>query len=224
MAKAAKATPGKKAKGGRMPVEPVVPADDMSTARKIAWYSLLAMVFLVPIAIGNFTWLGFKMPLTYDQFDIVKVFLQRVLGLIALTAWSWDMLTRGGKIRRTPVDWLILAFLGWVVITTFTSFHPPTAFFGKYRRFEGFLSFLNYAVIYFLVMQFADRPSRVRKLAQTLFWSGVVVTGYGVLQSVGGVFRRSGESRQGLCAHPSAAPPRQPAGQSLGPTQVQSGV
>ena len=185
MAKAAKATPGKKAKGGRMPVEPVVPADDMSTARKIAWYSLLAMVFLVPIAIGNFTWLGFRMPLTYDQFDIVKVFLQRVLGLIALTAWSWDMLTRGGKIRRTPVDWLILAFLGWVLLTTFTSFHPPTAFFGKYRRFEGFLSFLNYAVIYFLVMQFADRPSRVRKLAQTLFWSGVVVTGYGVLQSVG---------------------------------------
>jgi O-antigen ligase len=186
MAKAAKATAGKAAKGGyRSSAQPVVPAENMSVARKIAWYSLLAMVFLVPIAIGNFTWLGFKMPITYDQFDIVKVFVQRVLGLIALGAWSWDMLTTGGKIRRTPVDWLILAFLGWVALTTFTSFHPPTAFFGKYRRFEGFLSFLNYAVIYFLVLQFADRPSRVKTLAQTLFWSGVIVAGYGVLQSVG---------------------------------------
>ena len=185
MAKATKATNGKMPKGSRSPSQPVLPAEDMSTARKIAWYSLLAMVFLVPIAIGNFTWLGFKLPITYDQFDIVKVFLQRVLGLVALGAWSWDMLTTGGKIRRTPVDWLILGFLGWVLLTTFTSIHPPTAFFGKYRRFEGFLSFLNYAVIYFLVMQFADRPSRVRKLAQTLFWSGFIVAGYGVLQSIG---------------------------------------
>ena len=40
------------------------------------------------------------------------------------------------------------------------SISPATAFFGKYRRFEGLLSFINYAVIFFLVVQFADRPSR----------------------------------------------------------------
>ena len=164
--------------------------DDMTLARKIAWWSLLAMVFVVPIAMSNATWLsriGFAatLPITYDQFDILKVFFQRVLTLIALGAWSWDMLTRGGKIRRTPVDWLILAFLVWVTITTITSIHPATAFFGKYRRFEGLLSFINYAVIYFLVLQFADRPSRVKALAQSLFWSSIVVAGYGVLQRVG---------------------------------------
>lgn len=185
MAKAAKPT-SKTPKGGtRATNQPVVPAEQMSTARKIAWYSLLAMVFLVPIAIGNFTWLGFPMPITYDQFDIVKVFLQRVLGLVALGAWSWDMFNHGGKIRRTPIDWLILAFLGWVLLTTITSIHPPTALFGKYRRFEGLLSFINYAVIYFLVLQFADRPSRVKTLAQSLFWSGAIVTAYGVAQSIG---------------------------------------
>ncbi len=161
------------------------PEPDMSLARKIAWWSLLAMIFIVPIAMSNFTWLGGKMPLTYDQFDIFKVFFQRVLGLIALAAWGWDILMRGGKIRRNPVDWLILAFLAWVALTTILSISPATAIFGKYRRFEGLLSFINYAVIYFLVMQFADRPSRVRTLAKTLFWSGLIVTGYGVLQSVG---------------------------------------
>ena len=164
--------------------------DVMSASKRVAWWSLLAMVFLVPIVMSNMTWLtglGFQvsLPLTYDQFDILKLFFQRVLTLVALGAWSWDILTKGGKIRRTPVDWLVLVFLAWVAVTTFTSIHPATAFFGKYRRFEGLLSFINYAVIYFLIMQFADRPSRVWALAKSLFWSSFVVAGYGVLQRVG---------------------------------------
>ena len=165
--------------------------EQMSPARKIAWWTLLAMVFIVPVAMSNGTWLsriGFSsatLPLTFDQFDILKVFFQRVLTMVALGAWSWDMLTKGGKIRRTPVDWLILGFLAWVALTTITSIHPATAFFGKYRRFEGLLSFINYAVIYFLVLQFADGPSRVKALAQSLFASSIVVAGYGVLQRVG---------------------------------------
>ena len=109
------------------------------------------------------------MPFTFDAFDIVKVSLERVLGLVALGAWAWDMLRRGGTLRRTPVDWLILAFLAWVALTTVTSIHWPTALFGKPRRYEGLLSFVNYAVIYFLVLQFADSAARVRRLAQALF-------------------------------------------------------
>ncbi len=178
---------GSKKQQTKMAPAKVAPSrdDSMSLARKIAWWSLLAMIFMVPVAMSNFTWLGADMPMTYDQFDIFKVFFQRVLGLIALAAWGWDLLMRGGKIRRNPVDWLILAFLAWVAISAAFSISPATAIFGKYRRFEGLLSFINYAVIYFLVMQFADRPSRVRTLAQSLFWSGVIVAGYGVLQSLG---------------------------------------
>ena len=180
MAKAAKKNTAsvRAAMAGRAP-------DNMSLAQKISWFSLLAMVFIVPIVMSNWTWMGFKLPISYDQFDIVKVFFQRVLGLIALSAWGWDMLVRGGKIRRTPVDWLIIAFLGWVAISMVFSISPATAFFGKYRRFEGLLSFINYAVIYFLVLQFADRPSRIRALAETLFWSSFVVSGYGLLQAIG---------------------------------------
>lgn len=159
--------------------------DGLSIAQKLSWLSLLAMIFIVPIAMSNWTWMGFKLPLSYDQFDIIKVFFQRVLGLAALAGWGWHMFTRGGKIRHTPIDWLILGFLGWVAISMMFSIHPPTAFFGKYRRFEGLLSFINYAVIYFLVLQFADRPSRIRAIAETLFWSSTLVAGYGLMQSMG---------------------------------------
>ncbi len=157
----------------------------MSAARRVAWWALVAMVFLVPLAMSNFTFLGFRYPFTYDQFDIVKVFVQRVLGLVALGAWAWDLLRRGGRIRRTPIDWLILAFLAWVAITTVTSIHWPIALFGKPRRYEGLLSFVNYAVIYYLVLQFATSAARVRTLARALFFSSVIVAGYGVLQFVG---------------------------------------
>jgi len=160
-------------------------AEAMSSARRVSWWALLAMVFLVPIAFSNLTFLGFKTPFTFDAFDIVKMSLERVLGLVALGAWAWDMLRRGGRIRRTPVDWLILAFLAWVALTTVTSVHWPTALFGKPRRYEGLLSFINYAVIYFLVLQFADHASRVRRLAQSLFWASMIVAGYGLLQFAG---------------------------------------
>ena len=151
---------------------------------RIAWWSLLATVFVVPLAISNFSWFtgANTAPLTYDQFDIIKVFFQRGFGLIALGAWSWHMLAKGGKIRKTPIEWLILAFLAWVLLTTFTSIHPMTALFGKYRRFEGFISFVNYAVLFFLTLQLADTLPRIRTLAKTLFWSGTLVSLYGVMQ------------------------------------------
>ena len=165
----------------------VVEARDDSLALTIAWWSLLALVFLVPIAISNFSWLTGpnSPPLTYDQFDIVKVFLQRLFALIGIAAWAWHMLRYGGKIRSTPIEWLVLGFLVWVMITTFASIHPLTALFGKYRRFEGFISFVNYAAIFFLVLQLADNMTRLRTLAKTLFWSGTLVSAYGISQYLG---------------------------------------
>ncbi len=159
--------------------------EQWSAARHIAWWSVLAMVFFTPIAISNLSFLGVRLPLSYDQFDIIKVFCQRVLGVIGLAAWTWDIMMRGGRVRRTPVEWLILAFLAWVAVSAMLSIHPPTAFFGKYRRFEGLLSFINYAAVYFLTLQLADKPSRIKQLAQALFWSGVVVGAYGLMQAFG---------------------------------------
>ena len=193
MAKAARPVGKRKPepKAGPKPAGPTPAAaadfggESLSVWGKISWWSLLAMIFIVPIIMSNWSWLGIKLPITYDQFDIIKVFFQRVLALVALAAWGWDMLVHGGKVRRTPVDWLVLAFLAWVTISTFVSISPATAFFGKYRRFEGLLSFINYAVIYFLVLQYADRPSRVRALAETLFWSSFIVAFYGLLQATG---------------------------------------
>jgi tetratricopeptide (TPR) repeat protein len=116
---------------------PVAPA--MTSAQRIAWVCLHVLVFAVPLAIGNWTWLpGVTMPITFDQFDIVKVFVQRAVTLVAFAAWAYHILVNGGTVRRTKVDYLILVVLGWIALATVFSVHVPTAVFGKYRRFEGF--------------------------------------------------------------------------------------
>lgn len=153
---------------------------------RMAWVCMHLMVILVPLAVANPSVIGIRtMPLTYDQFDIVKVFTMRALLLVALAAWLTGLLVRGGRVRFTRVEWLVLVFLGWVLLTSITSIHPPTAIFGKYRRFEGLLSFITYGGWFFLALQLADRPSRIRSLARSLVIGGVLVAAYGVAQRLG---------------------------------------
>jgi putative inorganic carbon (HCO3(-)) transporter len=170
--------------------------DGMTGTQRFVWICLQVLVFAVPLAISNANWIpgllpglpgasAFGLPLTYDQFDIVKVFVMRACALAGLIGWSLHFFSRGGTLRRTKLDWLILIFLGWVLVTSLTSVSPATALFGKYRRFEGFFSFLTYAITFFLVTQMVDRPSRMRALARTLLISGCIVSGYGVLQYLG---------------------------------------
>lgn len=189
--RSASSKPAAKGKQAVAALQP--PTAGMTGTDRIVWVCLHLLIFLVPIAMSNFNWIAasfssaqsFALPLTYDQFDIVKVFIMRAFALGALGVWSFQFFFRGGKLRRTKLDWLIVGFLGWVLLTSFTSISPATALFGKYRRFEGFFSFLTYAVVYFLVVQVADRPSRIRSLARTLMFSSVIVSGYAVLQHFG---------------------------------------
>lgn len=184
MAKNGKKKQQAAAKAARPVVTPVA-ADNMRPAQRVAWIALNLLIFVTPIVIANWTWIGFQLPFTYDQFDIIKVLSQRVFTLVAFGAWAWDFFSHGGKLRRSKIDYVILALLAWIVLTTFTSIHWQTALFGKYRRFEGLLAFVNYAFIFFMVTQMADRASRIRTLARTLFLAGALVSFYGVMQYFG---------------------------------------
>ncbi len=184
-------TPVPAAGGVRAPAHATIPL-------RIAWAALQVLVFLVPIAITNLTWTGlWVLPLSYDQFDIAKIFVMRAMTLVAAAGWAWHVLVKGGSVRFVRkgseaslklfawFEFAVLAMLTWLALTTLTSIHPPTALFGKYRRFEGLVSFVNYAVVFFLVVQLADRPSRIRSMLRTLFFSNLIVSGYAVMQYFG---------------------------------------
>jgi putative inorganic carbon (HCO3(-)) transporter len=154
-------------------------------ALDISWWALVAAIALVPMTIAFVLPAGANGAVLNDAFMLPKVLVLRVLTLVSLAAWSLHALTRGGAVRHSPVSWLVLCFLAWATLSTFTSIHSPTALFGKYNRDDGLLAYLNYAVIYFLTLQHITAPGRVRTLARALVWSSVPVALYGVMQYVG---------------------------------------
>ena len=159
-----------------------------TSAGKFAWIMILAMVVIVPIIMANgpLSWMGFNF---VDGFDGLKVFVLRVGIMVILAAWIWDVIMNGGEIRYHRVYILIGIFLAWIVITTFLSINPATAFLGKYRRYEGAWSYFLYALLLFLTMQYATSRVRIRQLARTLSLSSIVVAGYGLLQAIPNPFR-----------------------------------
>lgn len=155
---------------------------------RIAWVCLHILVVAVPLAMSNLGPFNVNgVPFTYDQFDILKVFLERGLMMVALSAWLIGLLVRGGRVRFTRGEWVLLAFLAWLVLTTVLSVHPATALFGKYRRFEGLISFLTYGVTFFMGLQLVTNAGRLRSLARTLAVGGAIVSAYGALQVIGSV-------------------------------------
>lgn len=158
---------------------------ELSLAGKIAWYTLLALVFFVPLAMSNFQFLGIPVPLNQDVYDTIKVTLLRLGSIVAFIAWVYDLLKNGGKIRYSPVFWVGGAFLIWATISTFTSVSFPISFFGKYRRYEGLWSYFIYAVLFFLAMQYVVDGKRLKQIVQALVFSSGAVAFYGLLQAVG---------------------------------------
>lgn len=156
-------------------------------SERILWASLLLIVVLVPLVWGEIGRLGNvnMPPFTYDQYDILKTAALWALLAVAAGAWLWSTLVDGRPLRYVSVMLVLVAFLGWVVVTTIFSIHPPTAILGKYRRFEGLAAFFGYGILFFLTVQVADRPQRIRRITQAVVLSGAVVAAYGVLQHLG---------------------------------------
>lgn len=159
--------------------------DDLTGAGKVAWWALVALAFMVPIALGTLTPLGGPQ-ITSDIYDTFKVLLLRVGFGVALLAWVVDIVRNGGKVRYTPVFWVFLGFLALAGLSTFFSISPATAFFGKYKRYDGFWSYLIYGGAMFLAVQYATIPGRIKQLAQAIAASSVLVALYGLLQYAGG--------------------------------------
>ena len=140
-------------------------------------YGFLAIAVALPLALSR---------ITFDQFDIAKILSLRILTLIIVVFWIAKMLSqKKHQIRWSKLDFFVLAFLVLGFISTITSIHIPTSIHGKYKRFEGLLTFLNYGILYFLALQTFTSFSRLSKLSKTLTIAGGVVAFYGVLQYVG---------------------------------------
>lgn len=116
----------------------------------------------------------------------LKVSFLRIATVAIAAIWFWKCRSsEEPRIKWSPLDFFLAAFLGLAVIATALSVHLPTALQGRYTRFEGILTLLNYALIYFLSMQAFYSARRTKRLAEALAITGGILGLHGALQHFG---------------------------------------
>jgi putative inorganic carbon (HCO3(-)) transporter len=135
-------------------------------------------------------WIGaFVIPLAFlpnvvDEFALPKLLLMRLLiaVLVVLLLLKWF---REGTVtwKRTPLDLPLLAFVASAALSTAFAVNRNVAIFGTYDRWEGLLTILSYALVFWLAVQLLSGESDARGLTWSLLLSGYVVAVVAVLQS-----------------------------------------
>lgn len=139
-------------------------------------WALHAGVFLLPLA---------YLPSFYDRWVLPKLLLARLLVLVLLAMWlARAVQERRIVIRRTPLDVVWLVFLGSASLSTVLATNVNVAVFGIYSRYDGLLTFLTYAAVFWLAVQSIDGPDQARSLLRTLLAGAYVAAAIAIVQTV----------------------------------------
>jgi len=137
---------------------------------------LLAGAFALPLAYA---------PVAYDAFVIPKLALARLIVLTLLglqvAEWIWN---RGVRIRRTPLDVPLLAFVCSAGLSTLLAVNHNVALFGTYTRFDGLLTIATYALLFWLTVHSLTGAGDARALMRSLLAGCAVAAVIGILQTV----------------------------------------
>jgi len=135
---------------------------------------LRAAAFLLPLAF---------LPPLVDEFVLPKLLLARlvifVLALVLLARW-WQQGTIAW--RRTPIDLPLIAFIGSACLSTIFAVNHNVAIFGTYDRWEGLLTIITYALLFWLAVQFISGEPDARGLTWSLLFSGYLIGAAAILQ------------------------------------------
>jgi O-antigen ligase len=146
------------------------------------WY-LRAGLFVLPLA---YSW-G-----TYDHIVLPKLLVARLLVIGLLILFLARALTRSLVIKRTLLDLPLLAFVGSAALSTVFAENQNVAIFGIYSRYDGLLTILIYAALFWLSVQALAGPDDARALLRVLVASGYAVAGIAILQSVSNALDHAG--------------------------------
>lgn len=147
-------------------------------------WTLRAGLFLLPLVYS---------PVTYDQWVLPKLLFARALVLVLLTLFGLRALhERTITIKHTPLDAPLIALLASATISTLFATNLNVAIFGIYFRYDGLLTLVTYAGLYWLAVQTIDGPSDAWALLRTLLASAYVVSAIAILQVAVSSFSSTG--------------------------------
>jgi O-antigen ligase len=123
---------------------------------------------------------------TNDPIVLPKLLVARALILLLATLVLVRWLRGELKVRRTPLDLPILAYIASAGLSTAFATNVNLAFFGSYGRMEGFLTIATYAALFWLTVQSVSNPLEGRAVVRALLAGAFVVSLIAVLQAVAG--------------------------------------
>jgi len=143
---------------------------------KIQRWALRAGLFLLPLA---YTWNS------YDRWVLPKLLVGRLLVIVLLALLvARALVSRRLVIKRTPLDLPLAAFLASAALSTAFATNLNVAIFGIYSRYDGLLTLLTYAALFWLAVQTLEGPEDAAALLRTLLASAYVVAAIAIVQSV----------------------------------------
>jgi len=152
----------------------------------VARWILRGAAFLLPLAF---------LPNLVDEFVLPKLLLVRLV-LVALSVSLLVRWVAEGRVawRRTPLDLPLLAFIASAALSTIFAVNRNVALFGTYDRWEGLLTIVTYALLFWLAVQLISGEADARGVSWSLLVSGYFIGAAAILQSAfgllgGGYFR-----------------------------------
>jgi|GEM_PF-3067575 len=148
----------------------------------IAWYTLVALAFIVPISFGQINILGTVHIITDGIVDFVKAFVVISGTVVASTAWGMGALWRGTTIRYANSQIVLLLFVVWVTLCAVVSPYTPSAFTGVEPTYQGVIMWMCYCILMALTMQYVRGIKEIRQLLTAFSCSAALVSLYGIAQ------------------------------------------
>jgi O-antigen ligase len=121
---------------------------------------------------------------TNDPVILPKLLAARVLILLLAALFLARWLRGERKVRRTPLDLPMLAYVASAGLSTLLAPNVSLAFFGSYGRLEGFLTIATYAALFWLTVQSVSNPVEGRAVLRAVLAGAFVVSLIAVLQAV----------------------------------------
>src|ERR1700687_1813860 len=115
-------------------------------------------------------------PLTYDHYVLPKLLLARSLVLPLAGLLVIRSLAAGAVvIKRTPLDVPLLAFLASALLSAVVGINVNVGLFGTYTRYDGALTLITYAALFWLSVQSLEDSNDARGLLRAMLAGAYVV-------------------------------------------------
>jgi O-antigen ligase len=139
-----------------------------------AFYALILIIGVLPLLFLRFT---------ADPFAIPKYAILTFGSWIVSLIWLSLFFSKGNiYLKRTKLDFFLIFLLFQFALASLFSLEPNNSFLGRYGRYEGFLTYLSYFLLYFLASQIITDQKRIKLTAMTLALTTIPISLYGVLQ------------------------------------------